>query len=270
MKRLNEVIAVIVSRPACVDRPAGPRSRQRPQIVRAAIARRDICPRCPDRSVSSRKSAWLRPVRSRRTCARSPLRAQIRVNAFLPPRDSASEPRSARTRKPICSLRDCAARRPTRRGRPWNARRCRCVPRCRRQIRGDQRRQLGRDIAVHAVVLAPGRLRRVDVEARALSEVPIVGIARRGAVRADWCRARPASGPTAPRPVARAPLIGKVSSVQVSPRGNTAPAPCARAPAAAGYAANFIGTARLARRMLVESLHAAEAALLRNQAQRAH
>src|SRR4051812_5035127 len=50
------------------------------------------------------------------------------------------------------------------------------------EIRRDQRRQLLRDVGVHAVAVAPGRLRCVDVKAGAEAEIPVGVVAGMAAV----------------------------------------------------------------------------------------
>ena len=57
-------------------------------------------------------------------------------------------------------------------------------------VRCDQSREFFRDIGIHPVVILPGRLRRIDVEAGATSEIPIVVLAgqvesARAGVRGD-------------------------------------------------------------------------------------
>ena len=46
----------------------------------------------------------------------------------------------------------------------------------RREVRRDQLRQFVHNVGIHAIIAVIGRLRRVEIEARALAEAPILGI----------------------------------------------------------------------------------------------
>src|SRR5215204_3258260 len=84
------------------------------------------------------------------------------------------------------------------------------------EIRRDQRGQLLRDVGVHAVAIAPGRLRCVDVKAGAEAEIPSVsspGWRRSRGLVSGAIRASPAAAAWGMAPA----FVMNVSSLQVRP-----------------------------------------------------
>src|ERR1700722_10688584 len=141
--------------------------------------------------------------------------------------------------------------------------------RSRRKIGADKLRPLPRHIAVHSIVLRQRGLRGVDIKAGRIAEVPAVGIAgqprlARAGVRRDQHQ------PQFRRDLLRMRLDGKGflgagEAGQIVEYGHR---PGARLRRQEG--GEFHRPADLAGGVLVEALRGAEAAVLRNQAQRAH
>src|SRR5216684_2086476 len=137
------------------------------------------------------------------------------------------------------------------------------------KIGGDELRQLARDITVHPIVLRPGGDRRIHVEAGRIAEVPAVGIARqarlaRAGVRIDQHQPQFRRGLLRMRFDGKCLLGAGEAGQEIDDRY------FARARLRRQVGGEFHGPADLARVVLVEPLHAAETAVLRNQRQRAH
>src|SRR3984957_6518255 len=139
----------------------------------------------------------------------------------------------------------------------------------RRKIGGDELRQLPRHIAVHSIVLRPWGLRGVNKEPVRIAEVPAVGIARQPRLARAGVR-RDQHQPQFRRDLLRMRLDGKGflgagEAGQIVKHGHRSGARLRRQ-----VGGEFHRPADLAGVVLVEALHAAEAAVLGNQAQCAH
>ena len=130
-----------------------------------------------------------------------------------------------------------------------------------REARLDQRRQLLRDVAVHAVVARPGLLGGVHIEAGAAAEVVGVVLARAAAPR-GLVSGRDDDQPVLGGMALHARLLGEVRPVQVRPDSQYSTGTLPRSACGGRKTANSIGAARGARIVAVDALHAAEAAVL--------